>query len=72
MTNWRNRYKKDIQKALLDLNGYAPTLKSINIADVYDKPDGETVINVWVGKQYYIVTLIFGGVQGTYAHHVEQ
>jgi len=72
MTNWRNQYKKDIQKALLNLNGYAPTLKSINIVDVYDKPNGETVINVWVGEQYYIVTLIFGGVQGTYAHHVGQ
>lgn len=71
MANWKNSYKKAIQKALSAYNGYAPALALIDIYEAYNVSNGDMILHVYVRQAYYIVTLYNDGLYGTDVHHIK-
>lgn len=70
MANWKNSYKKAVQKALSAYNGYAPALALIDIFDGYNVSSGDMILHVYVRQAYYLVTLYSNGLYGAHVERV--
>ena len=70
MANWKNSYKKAVQKALSAYNGYAPVLALIDIFDGYNVSSGDMILHVYVRQAYYLVTLYSNGLYGAHVERV--
>ena len=71
MKNWKNSYKKAVQKALSAYNGYAPSLAMIDIFDAYNVSNGDMILHVYVRQAYYLITLYSNGLYGADVHRIK-
>lgn len=71
MANWKNSYKKAVQKALAAHNGYAPTLVLIDIISAYNTSSGDMVLHVYINRAYYLITLYSNGLYGSHVVRIK-